>query len=246
MIPLSPIKAWEAGTFHRVPLLTGFNANEGSIFVPSHAFKSQDFTDFFRLLLPSLRKEDLVILNEVYPDPLLGKDERYKEPDPALGKQFRRLEQAYGDFAYVAPVLQTASFAANTSEGKEAPPVYLYQFALPTNDSMGAYHGSHAPFITRSPEVSRMSETVKGISEAMHGYWTSFILTGDPNAVQGSTERVQWPRYSGEEGKMMVFGDGNREVIGGEEKGTVVKVVGEEGVRKECGFWMERTELFES
>ena len=249
MIPLPPITAWKSGSFHRMPILTGFNANEGSIFIPSHASKSQDFTDFFRLLLPSLPKADLVILNEVYPDPLLGKDGRYKENNPALGAQFMRLEQAYGDFAYVAPVLQTASFASNSSSengSEEGPPVYLYKFALPTNETMGAYHGSHSPFITRNPEVDSMSETVREISEMMHGYWTSFILTGDPNAVKGVRERVEWPSYNEEEGKMLVFGEGNRQVVGGVEKGDVAKVVGMEELRRECGFWMERTDLFES
>jgi acetylcholinesterase len=250
MIPIAPITAWKSGAFHRVPILTGFNANEGSMFVPSNASKSQDFTDFFRMLLPSLPKNDLVILNEVYPDPLFGKDEKYKEKDSSLGAQFTRLEQAYGDFAYVAPVLQTASFASNSSSSdtKEAPPVYLYKFALPTNASFLTYHGSHSPFITHNPEASRMSPTITQISNMMHAYWTSFILTGDPNAVKGKFgDRVEWPRFSEGDGKkMLVFGEGNSEMIGGEETGDVVKVVGDEGVSKECGFWMERTILFES
>ena len=93
-----------------------------------------------------------------------------------------------------------------------------------------------------------MSPTITRISNMMHAYWTSFILTGDPNAVKGKFgDRVEWPRFSEGDGKkMLVFGEGNSEMIGGEEKGDAVKVVGDEGVSKECGFWMERTILFES
>jgi carboxylesterase type B len=258
MIPIAPITAWKAGSFHRVPILTGFNANEGSIFVPGTASKSQEFTDFFRTLLPSLPKDDLVLLNEVYPDPLLGKDEKYKETRRGLGAQFMRLEQAYGHFAYVAPVLQTALFVSSSSpsvsnsastveERKETPPVYLYEFALPTNSSLLAYHGSHAPFITHNPEIARLSPTVNQISNVMHAYWTSFILSGDPNAVKGKFgDRVVWPRFNADkEDNMVVFGEGNTELIGWGNKGDVVKVTYDEGARKECEYWMERTELFE-
>ncbi len=227
--------------------------------MPQNASTSQQFTNFFQTLLPSLPKSDLDLLNEVYPDPLTEKGERgqkYKETRKGLGAQFTRLEQAYGHFAYVAPVLQTALYASsspliNASESSSqkeilVPPVYLYEFALPTNTKLLTSHGSHAAFITHNPEIVRLSTTVKQVSAVMHAYWTSFILTGDPNAVKGEVERVSWPRF-GEEGKggMVVFGEGNRELIGGREKGVVVQVKSDGEVRGTCGFWMERTELFE-
>jgi len=262
MIPIAPITAWKSGAFHRIPILTGFNANEGSMFVPQNASTSQDFTDFFSTLLPSLSKYDLDLLNELYPDPVSNKGSKYKETRKGLGAQFTRLEQAYGHFAYVAPVLQTALFASspppsasNTTSNSspisemkiDGPLVYLYEFALPTNPNLLTFHGSHAPFITHSPETQRLSTTVKQISGAMHAYWTSFILTGDPNAIRGEEgSRVVWPRFGGEEKEnMVVFGEGNNELIGGRGKGVVVKVKGDGDVRKDCGFWMERTELFE-
>jgi acetylcholinesterase len=258
MIPIAPITAWKAGICHRVPILTGFNANEGSIFVPENASTAQEFTDFFQTLLPSLSKYDLDLLNEVYPDPLQGKNGKYKETKRGLGAQFTRLEQAYGHFAYVAPVLQTALFASaspvspsnSTLTSKEAPPVYLYEFALPTDATLLAYHGSHGPFITHNPEISRLSPTVNQMSNIMHAYWASFIVTGDPNAVKGKFgDRVVWPRFNadmkGKEGNMLVFGEGNTELIGGKEKGECVRVGSDVGVREVCAFWMERTELFE-
>ena len=257
MIPVAPISAWKAGTFHRLPILTGFNTNEGSMFVLANASKSEDFTDFFQTLLPSLAKYDVDLLNEIYPDPLLGRDERYKESREGLGAQFTRLEQAYGHFAYIAPVLQTALYASSpphTSSlpnksmvARESPPLYLYQFALPTNSTLLAYHGSHAQFITHNPEVLRLSSTIVKVSHTMHAYWTSFILTGDPNAVVGKFgKRLTWPEYNAErKDNILVFGDGNTEMISGKEKGEVVKVGSDKAVRDVCEYWMERTELFE-
>ncbi len=251
MIPIAPIAAWKAGTFHRVPILTGFNTNEGSMFVPEDASTSKEFTNFFHTLLPSLSKYDLDLLNEVYPDSLLGKDEKYKETEKRLGSQFTRLQQAYGHFAYIAPVLQTASFASSppdsASSAKDTPPVYLYEFALPTKAILLAYHGSHSTFITHSPEIKHLPPTIKEMSDTMHAYWTSFILTGDPNAVKGKLgDRDIWPTFHAE-GKrdMIVFGEGNSELIGGKEKGDAVKIGSDAGVREVCKFWMDRTEIFE-
>ena len=81
----------------------------------------------------------------------------------------------------------------------------------------------------------------------MHAYWTSFILTGDPNAVKGKLgDRVVWPKFNADgKGEMVVFGEGNNELIGGKEKGDAVKIGNDTGVREVCKFWMERTELFE-
>ena len=44
---------------------------------------------------------------------------------------------------------------------------------------------------------------------------------------------------------MIVFGEGNSELIGGKEKGDAVKIGSDAGVREVCKYWMERTELFE-
>ncbi|KAI9309889.1 Alpha/Beta hydrolase protein [Zopfochytrium polystomum] len=76
-----PIDAWRQGLWHKVPIMTGFNGNEGSLY--EH-----------RLHL-------------------------------GVGTQYKRVEAAYGHYAYVAPVRQTADFAA-----KAGVPVYLYHWAL--------------------------------------------------------------------------------------------------------------------
>lgn len=259
MIPVAPITAWKEGNFHRVPILTGFNANEGSVFVPQKAEKGKEFTSFFHTMLPSLSDLDLEQLDLTYPDPVTPlKDEKYKETRPGLGFQFTRLEQAYGHFAYVAPVLQTAMYASlpsqvgvnNTASLLPPQPVYLYEFALPTDAKLLTFHGSHASFITHKAEIFKRSKAVKDVSTVMHAYWTSFILTGDPNAAKGQKVkkgRVKWPEFDGKAngGNMLVFGEGNTELIGGKEKGVAVRVGRDEGVRSACEYWMERTELFE-
>ena len=121
-----PISSWKAGKFHRVPILTGYNTNEGAMFTPPGISTPLAFTSFFRTLLPGLSETDLTTLEDLYPDPSTDSSSIYRETRRGLGAQFKRTEQAYGHFAYVAPVKQTARFAANA---ENAAPVYLYHFA---------------------------------------------------------------------------------------------------------------------
>lgn len=135
-------------------------------------------------------------------------------------------------------------------------PVYLYHFAAETSVQGGAEHGSHGPFVTRTPGVKDTSETVDEISGTMHAYWASFITSGDPNKVLGRyPRRRKWPAYvrsekgdggrKGGEGRLLVFGEGNNEVAGKKDKGVVCQLKDDSFAAKESEFWWSRTELFE-
>lgn len=122
-------------------------------------------------------------------------------------------------------------------------------------------------------------------ADAMHGAWTRFIATGDPNPAHIDDEAGQdsssspsstsstpfWPRFSspfvgdtalapgrlrrkgragGDEcGRVMMFGLGNDERMGGAGRGTpgvpatVVRMT--EAEVEKCRFWWERVELSE-
>ena len=224
-------------------ILTGFNTNEGASFVPSSIETGEEFREFFHTLLPTLSAADLQELEEKYPDPLLHPNSPYKETRPGLGAQFKRTEQAYGHFGYTCPVRMTAHFASSNDI-----PVYLYHFAPSSSVNKGADHGTQNPFPTYNQNIRDVSKTMDEIAGSMHAYWTSFIVSGDPNMVQGRwPKRPVWPRYL--EGKGMgrkvVFGEGNDELAGGGKKGVAVKVTDDAFTREECVYWWNRTELFE-
>jgi acetylcholinesterase len=171
MIPVAPIDAWESGTRIQVPILTGFNTNEGAMFVPKDGSTNKDFIDFFQTLLPSLSELDLEVLETTYPDP--ESSPKYRETRPDLGTQFTRMEQAYGHFAYVAPVRQTARYVA-AADGERAP-VYLYHFAVNSSVLSGADHGDHSGFVTNDKDLRERSDSLREVAGSMHDYWTSFI-----------------------------------------------------------------------
>ncbi|TVY42194.1 Carboxylesterase [Lachnellula subtilissima] len=246
MIPTAPIHAWRSEKYHKIPILTGFNTNEGASFVPWSLATTAQFTSFFRTMLPGLSEEDLRELDNLYPDPVSNPTSKYVEHRRNLGKQYKRVEQAYAHFAYIAPVRQTAQYAAAAEE--EEMPVYLYHFAVDCSVNGGADHGTHSSFVTYARQVRNVSPTIDEIAGTMHAYWTSFVTTGDPNTVKGRWgTRPEWPRYvAGGKGKKMLFGDGNDEVAGFRNKGVVAQVVDDVWAKEECEYWWERTEKFES
>jgi triacylglycerol lipase len=72
---------------------------------------------------------------------------------------------------------------------------------------------------TYNSEVRSISPAQDEIAGYMHAYVTSFIVTGDPNAVRGRfPTRPRWLPFLGEEGKnagkAMALGEGNDERAG--------------------------------
>jgi acetylcholinesterase len=244
IIPVRPMDAWKAAKWHKIPILTGFNTNEGSSFVPWTVATSKEFTDFFHILLPSLSQDDLEILDQVYPDPLKDNSSQYVDTriGQGLGAEFKRLEQAYAHFAYIAPVRQAAYHAATSGDQ----PVYLYHFAVNSSIIKGAGHGTNPGFPTYDRGIRTESPTLDEIAGSMHAYWTSFITTGDPNTVKGRfKKRPEWPVYKPLSGKLIVFGKDNDERAGGVVKGTAVSIADDTWAAGESEYWWARTEKFE-
>lgn len=153
--------------------------------------QSSEFTSFFRTLLPAYSDEDITI-DELYPDPAVDPSSPYLETrNIPVGPQYKRVEAAYGHYAYACPVRQTATLA---SAGQEEP-VFLYRWALNKTVQGGASHGDQMAYETFNPEVRGISRSQEEIAGTFHAYITSFIVTGDPNVVGGRYEnRTVWKR----------------------------------------------------
>uniref|UniRef100_L2FVW0 Carboxylic ester hydrolase n=1 Tax=Colletotrichum fructicola (strain Nara gc5) TaxID=1213859 RepID=L2FVW0_COLFN len=240
IIPRAPMESWRLNKWRKVPIMTGFNRNEGSIYISKKVARSDEFTSFFADLLPLLSADDVATIDALYPDPLTVADSPYKEQLEGTGAQYRRLEIAYGQYAYVAPVRQTAELASKaTSE-----PVYLYQWGLESSLLDRARHGENMYYETCEPNRTGISAAQKELCLTYNAYITSFIATGDPNAVRGTApERPAWERYSAEgTPKAMVFGEENKELIGG-EAGVPARLHDDTWARKESEFWWSKVDV---
>ncbi|KAI1342516.1 putative extracellular lipase [Xylariaceae sp. FL0016] len=235
-----PIDGWRNGKWHKMPIMTGFNGNEGSLYVPKAMATSEQFTDFFHTLLPQLTQADLDTINALYPDPLTVPESAYREDRQAqhgVGDQYRRIEAAYAHYAYVSPVRQTAHFAAPHG------PTYLYHWAAVSSAVGGASHGDNMDYEARAPAVLARSPAQDELAGVLHAYLTSFICTGDPNAVRGAyPDRPRWGRHDGAGGPKMVFGLGNEELIGG-GVGAPATVMEDAWAREESDFWWDKVEI---
>ena len=210
------------------------------MYVDSKMSESSEFRDFWHNLLPELAKEELDMIEKLYPDPSTDHASPYVESrkDQNLGSQYKRIEAAYGHYAYVAPVRQTAELASS-----QGVPVYLYHWALPRTVMGRANHGDNMYYETYSPAITSISESQKELSGTLHAYFTSFITKGDPNTLCGRhPQRPQWKPYRAQQRDVMVFGENNEELIGG-AVAPAAKFVRDNWARPETDFWWSKVAI---
>ncbi|EXK46500.1 triacylglycerol lipase [Fusarium oxysporum f. sp. melonis 26406] len=237
VISRRPIEAWKSGKFHRVPILTGSAANEGAFYVPQKADKPEDFTGFFRELLPHLTPTEVAELEKLYPDPSTNPDSPHLDTRdiPGVGSQYKRLETAYGHYAYTCPVRQTVIWA---TYHPDAQPAYLYHWALNKTALFGANHGDQMRYQTFNREVREISPAQREVSGQFHAYCTSFITKGNPNAIKGRfSHRPEWTPFEDGKGKTMLLGRGNDERAGGTGVGKAAELVEFTWGDEQCEFW---------
>lgn len=240
IIPRKPLDAWASQLWNKVPIMTGFNTNEGTMYVDKNMSDPVQFRTFWNDLLPGLSNEDLDTIEKLYPDPSTDPNSPYVETrvDQGLGSQFKRNEAAYAHYAYMAPVRQTAHLAS--SQGVQ---VYLYHWALARTVVGRANHADNMYYETYNDGITQLSESQRELSGILHAYLTSFITKGDPNAIRGRySPRPQWQPYSSDVPKVMVFGEGNEELIGG-DVAPPAKLVTDDWAREETKFWWSKVEL---
>jgi carboxylesterase type B len=239
IIPRPPLESWQAGKFHKVPIMTGFCRNEGSMYVDKQMSKPEQFTDFFANLLPLLSLTDIDAIDKLYPDPSRYTDSPYVESRDGVGSQYKRIEAAYAQYAYVAPVRQTAELASAAMQ----PKVYLYQWALDSSILNLANHGDNMRYEVVDPAVLKLSPTQKELARTFNAYITSFIATGDPNsAVPKDLSCPLWESYAKGDPKAMVFGVENKELVGG-STGPAAQLLPDTWARKESEFWWSKVDL---
>lgn len=88
IIPRPPLETWLSGKWCKVPIMTGFTRNEGSLYVDKQLAEPAQFTSFFGNLLPLLSPADVAAIDALYPD---GPSSTYAEAREGVGAQYRRI-----------------------------------------------------------------------------------------------------------------------------------------------------------
>ncbi|KAB5582655.1 Alpha/Beta hydrolase protein [Coniochaeta sp. 2T2.1] len=167
VIPDLPLLSWQQGRHLSIPVLTGFNTNEGTQFIPQQANTSAEFRSFFTGLIPGFGKADLDALEALYPDPVTDPSSPYKTVPPGMGAQWARLDAAYSHYAYICPVLQTAHFLS-TSPSPAAKPSSSTTFSKSAHNSYGLRSSVGEPSTPAKPAETPASNP--STAEAHNSY----------------------------------------------------------------------------
>ncbi|KAI1816418.1 alpha/beta-hydrolase [Poronia punctata] len=258
VIPDFPIRSWEKGNVLRIPLLTGFNTNEGAYFVPEGENQPDAVRNLMSSIIPGLGVKSLETLDKLYPSLETPQGQSlYTSSNQSTrhGTQFWRLDDAYAHYAYICPVLQTAT---NASTAAPDVPVYVYHYAALSARFGATDHADESPIVAHDMKSIGRYPGVVATANAMTGAFTRFAVTGNPSlSYSGEKAEYEWPRYISpfspnaekEAGQVALFGKGNDEQLG--HRGTrgrgvpVQTITLTDREKAECQFWWSHTVLSE-
>lgn len=186
-----------------VPLLTGWNSNEGLTFPDMWRPLAQP--EVFQGYLEFVAGPDVPAFLDAYP---IG------TPAQALRSAIRHI----GDRSFAFSNWSWAEQQQRTGRA----PVFAYYFDRPTDwpglaafapelsaEERGAAHGAENPYVFNNLGRDDMSRRAAGnaadvaLANQMSSYWVNFARNGNPNGPGLPT----WPEYSGgDQARMMHFG----------------------------------------
>jgi para-nitrobenzyl esterase len=169
-------KLYESGRYNDVPLLIGWNSDEGAPFVP------KDTAVAYKTLTIQAYGAKA---NEI----LAG----YPANDDA--QALRSARDLFRDAAFGWPTWTWARLQSRTGKSK----VFVYYFThrppypdIPFLKDWGAAHGADIAYVFGNPVSSRWTPEDRAFSDLIQTYWVNFAKNGDPNG--GAAPR--WPAFN--------------------------------------------------
>ncbi len=186
-LPENPELLLAAGRMHRVPVMAGGNADDGSMFADRAPIRTPAGYRFAVRRLAGDRADELLAL---FPAETAGE---------IPGAMSRLLTVG----SFVAPARALVAAMADAGE-----PAYLYHFTrVPARGPatrLGAFHGLEIPYVFGlAPKLPGTDATDRALSAAMSAAWVRFAATGDPNGG----ELPAWQPWTNLTEACMYFGD---------------------------------------
>jgi len=192
------------------------------MYAPTNLSTNTEALDWMHTIAPGLTELDLHLLTELYPDPATDPLSPYQNSE--IAPQFSRLGAMYSDYSYVCAAQENAIAVSATQT-----PVYKLHFN--TNNTRPSHRGiDHAT--DRSYAWGEPTVQYPAVAQALHSYWASFVVSGDPNKY----------RKKGAE-KWLGYMEGGTELgvqLRMDLDGSVIEK--DSSRRVQCEFWRARHE----
>jgi carboxylesterase type B len=185
-------RLFNEGKFIKVPVIFGDDTNEGTTFV-TRSVASVDAADrFIQNQFPYMTQSQVSKINSIYLTP------NQTMSFPNAGSYWRPASTAYGEIRYICPGIDLSSIYSAAGV-----PSWNYHYAVQDPDSeaagLGTYHTVEVNAIW-GPENAgggappSYYTTNAAIVPLMQRYWTSFIVSLDPNTrrLGSSPEWQTW------------------------------------------------------
>lgn len=191
VLPEPPYDAYRSGRQQHMPLLVGFNRDEGSSFIAGRTITRENF-----------RHE----LDRSFPDLLV----RLAAPDPGDTDEAARNAAAmfHRDMRFRWDMWTWARLVSNAGRAR----VFLYEFArVPRYRpgdryfGWGAGHGMEMPYVFGHLDLQPLAWSAEDhqLSDTMIAYWTNFAKTGNPNGP----DLPEWPAFEPRTQQTMQLGE---------------------------------------
>ena len=192
ILPDSVDHIFAAGRQNDVPVMMGFNSNEGASFAHERTLRA------FHAVTAKEMGDRAAEYAKLYP-----------ATDDVSATRSSEMASRDNHFAW-----QTWTWARlQTATGKS--PIYYYNFALrppiPANDpaverepvDWGAHHSAEIPYVFGNfvPDTWRWRDQDRGLSRIMSAYWVNFAKTGNPNGKG----LPSWKSYDPAQPSRMIF-----------------------------------------
>ena len=174
-----------------VPILLGYNADEGSLFYQWYQRATRMNHEF-----PSELPARLARFREVFSDDSEALIKAYGLDDPERYKSGEA--DMLGDDSYGVHTRLLAD-----AHAMRELPVYVYQFRRTPSrvgQTAGAHHAAEIPFVFDTHYLG-LNRAGKRLTDTMMAYWTNFAKYGNPN----SDTIPEWPAYDTKTKRWMIL-----------------------------------------